>query len=368
MPREQIDKSQVSEDELRPVILADEATLRDRDAFLRHCFVGLADESCKGTLLCPADAELGQVAAAPVEIVQYPPLLSVGLWMPILSPLVEKLRKIDPTILHCASESKLKLTLRLSQLLDIPFIISMNSIPNRTWKRFCTGKFSGIVTPSRTMAARIKDQMGERGDLVRCIKVGTFVSETTACFAGASSLVTMVMVHPLEACSDFEPVFSAIKHLSIDGLEMVVALMGSGKADRKVRRLIADLGLGNVINIVPEVRPLRQVFSGADVFIKPRRSKSFDFPLLDAMSEGMAVAACKGDDEDILREGQTAAMFEEADHVNIYTTLGNLLRERDYARRLALGGQDLLRAEYRVSSMVADMIAMYRDAIARWRE
>jgi glycosyltransferase involved in cell wall biosynthesis len=368
MAEEQTSELLASEDDLRPVILADEATLRDCDAYLRHCFVGFADESAKGILLCPADAEMGQVAVAPMEVIQYPPLMSFGLWRPVLSPLIEKLTRLEPTILHCLSESKLKLTLRLSRLLDIPFVVSANSVPNRNRKRFCTGKFSGVMTSSRARAARMRKEMGCEADLIRYIKVGTFVSDRVACFAGSSRLVTMVMVHPLESCGDFEPVFSAIKHLSIDGVEMVVALMGSGRADHKVRRLIADLGLGNVINIVPEVRPLRQVFSGADVFIKPRLSKGFDFALLDAMSEGMAVAACKGDDEDILREGETAAMFEEGDHVSIYTTLGSLLRERDHARRLAGAGQDMLRAEYRVSGMVADMIATYRWAMARWKK
>jgi glycosyltransferase involved in cell wall biosynthesis len=348
------------------VILADEAVLLDRDTFLRHCFVGLADESCKATLLCPADADLGQVGAAPVDVIPYPPLLALGLWKPILSPLVEKLGRVEPTILHCTSESKLRLTLKLSRLLDVPFIISINSSEKRTWKRYCKGKFAGIVTPSEAITREVKKEMAPKVDLVKCVKVGTFVSERTACFFAKNSLATMVIVHPLDDPKDFDAVFSALKHLTIDGMEMVVALVGEGSAERKVRRLIGDLGLGHVINIVPDVRPLRQVFTGADIFIKPRRLASFDFFLLDAMSEGMAVAACKGDDPQLLREGQTAALFEEGDELSIYSTLANLLKERQYAIQLARGGQDLLRAEHKVSRMVSDMIAVYRDAMARW--
>ena len=365
---EETAEQQSQEAELRPVILADETTLRDRDAFLRHCFVGLADESCRGTILCPADVEMGEVAAAPVEVIQYPPLMALGLWQPILSPLIEKLEHVAPTILHCASESKLRLTMHLSKVLDIPYIVSANSTSRHIWKHCCKGKFGGVVTPSETIAARIRKEMAGRADMVRCVKVGTFVSQKTACFSSGGSLVTMVMVHPLDHPADFEPVFSAVKHLSMDGMEMVVALIGSGRADHKVRRLITDLGLGNVINIVPDIRPLRQVFAGADIFIKPMISSCFDFFLLDAMSEGMAVAGCKEDKEGLLVEGETAALFEEGNEVSIYTTLGNLLRERDYARRLAIGGQDLLRSQYRVSGMVAETIVAYRQAMARWRQ
>jgi hypothetical protein len=80
------------------------------------------------------------------------------------------------------------------------------------------------------------------------------------------------------------------------------------------------------------------------------------------MSEGMAVAACRGDESDLLRAGQTAALFDEDDELSIYSTLSELLTEREYARRLAKGSQELLRAEYTVSNMVAGLIDLYRGS------
>lgn len=364
MAYEQNDSSQSAERELRPVIITDENVLRWQDAVLRHCFVGLTDEACKAALLCPADTELGQITASPVDIVQYPPLLSMGLWKPVISPLIDKLQKIEPTVLHCIAHSKLRLTQKLSGLLNIPFVVSLNSCPTHSLRHMCTAGCSGIIVPSRSIAVKAKAMLHDKSDMVRCIRVGTFVSEKIACFAGAGGLVTIVIVHPLDRCSDFEPVFNAVKHLCIDGVELVVALMGSGKAEGKVRKLISDLGLGNVVNIVPEMRPLRQVFSGADIFLKPKCSGDFDFALLDAMSEGMAVAACKGNDDELLQAGQTAALFDEDDQVSIYTTLAALIRQKDYSRNLAAEAQNLLRREYRVSRMVTEIIEMYRQVIA----
>jgi glycosyltransferase involved in cell wall biosynthesis len=367
MAEEEKSESTFAEEGVRPVVLADAATLRDRDTYLRHCFVGLADESCKGILLCPAEASLGQIEAAPVEVIHYPPLMAMGLWQPILSPLVERLKRLEPTVLHCMSISKLRLTRRLSDVLGISYVASINSPDKLVWRSCCKGNVAAIVTPSEGLARQMRKEMPAIAGLVRCITIGTFVSERTACFSVGGTLATMVVVHPLEATEDLEAAFNAIKHLSIDGMDLVVALMGSGKAEGKVRRLITDLGLGHVINIVPEVRPLRQVFSGADIYIKPKRSMNFDFLLLDAMSEGMAVAACRGDDTELLREGQTAVFFTEGDELSIYSTLASLLKERDYARRLAVGGQELVRSEHRVSRMVADMIAVYREATAKGR-
>jgi glycosyltransferase involved in cell wall biosynthesis len=349
---------------VRPVLLTDAATLRDRDSYLRHCLVGLADESCKGIVLCPSGVSLGQVEAAPAEIVTYPPLLPLGLWQPILSPLVEQIRRLEPTVLHCMTLGKLSLTRKLSELLKIPYITSVNSPDRQLWRLCCKGNYTFVVTPSETLARKMRAEMPGAAEKVRTVTIGAFVSEKSACFSSNNELATMVIVHPLDNTAAFEATFSAIKHLSIDGMDIVVALMGSGKAEGKVRHLITDLGLGHVINIVPEVRPLRQVFSAADIYVKPVRSMNFDFLLLDAMSEGMAVAACRGDDTELLREGQTAAFFAEGDELSIYSTLASLLKERDYARRLAAGGQELVRTEHRVSKMIADTIDVYRQASA----
>jgi glycosyltransferase involved in cell wall biosynthesis len=367
MSEEETNGSPVAEQGVRPVIVTDATTLRDRDAFLRHCLVGLADESCKGILLCPPDIPVGQVEAAPVEIVTYPPLMALGPWKLIISPLVEQLQRLEPTVLHGVSESKLALTRRLSDLMGIPFIASINSPDRKLWSRCCKGNCQAVVTPSESLARQIRKDLPALADRVRYIRVGAFVSEKLACFSGTGDLVTMVMIHPLRDHRDFEPAFNAIKHLSIDGMEMVVALMGSGKAEGKVRRLIMDLGLGHVINIVPEVRPVRQVFAGADVFIKPVRSGAFDFFVLDAMSEGLAVTACKGDDTELLRDGQTAALFNEGDELSIYSTLGSLLKERQYARGLAAAGQELIRSERRVSRMVTELITAYREVSLKGR-
>jgi hypothetical protein len=61
--------------------------------------------------------------------------------------------------------------------------------------------------------------------------------------------------------------------------------------------------------------------------------------MLEAMGVGLAVAGARDQTGGLLRDGQTAALWEGTDELSIYGCLRRLLGQRDAARRLALNGQ-----------------------------
>ena len=107
--------------------------------------------------------------------------------------------------------------------------------------------------------------------------------------------------------------------------------------------MIKNLGLGQIVIIVPDIQPLRSVFAGADIFIRPQASAEFKSTLLEAMGVGMAVATCGKGDEDLLIENETAVYFDSYDELSVYSALQKLLDRHDFARKLAVNGQQYLR-------------------------
>ncbi len=81
--------------------------------------------------------------------------------------------------------------------------------------------------------------------------------------------------------------------------------------------------------------------------------------LLDAMSIGQAVAACKGGVDDLIIVGKTAVIFDPDDELSIYQSLKQLLDEKNYARQLAANAQQHLRDNYSVSAMVESFLRIY---------
>ena len=90
--------------------------------------------------------------------------------------------------------------------------------------------------------------------------------------------------------------------------------------------------------------------------------RRFNGNLVEAMSVGMAVAACREGVDDMLVEGETAVIFDADDELSIYAALQRLLDKRELARRIAMNGQLQIRRNHSVSKMVSAFINTYRKA------
>jgi glycosyltransferase involved in cell wall biosynthesis len=173
------------------------------------------------------------------------------------------------------------------------------------------------------------------------------------------------MAHPLDNADDFENLFNAVRHLMIDGYEFMMIVSGGGRAEGQLRKLLAALGLLQTVTIVPRLRPWRSVLATGDIFIQPQPSSAFNTLLLEAMSVGSAVAACRGGVDDLIIEGRTAVIFDPNDELSIVGVLQRLLDRRDFARKTAKATQKYLRENHTVSKMISATLQTYHQA-QRW--
>ena len=348
---------------LRPVLIASQSTLTEQSTFLRHLLVGLADESIATTLVCPPGCDVEAMVPPPVTVFTHPlvrlPLMKyVGTdW------LAGQLAKQRPTVLHSLSESRASLTRRLAQRLEVPCIQMMNSLPKRRSRiSLSSQQCRAIIVPAQTVAARVASVYPRFADRVRQINMGSFIEEDTVCFSDPSQLPSVVLAQRLRRVSDFVSFFNVVKSLLTDGYEFMVVLMGSGPAEHGLRRLLERLDISRAVIIVPILDPWRSVVAAGDIFVQPKPLRTFSMFLLEAMSLGTAVAACKGGVDDLILADQTALVFEPDDEVGIHKALTQLLDQHDFARQLAMSAQEHVRTHYSVSQMVSATLKTYIEA------
>ena len=161
---------------------------------------------------------------------------------------------------------------------------------------------------------------------------------------------------------DFEPLLNAARHMVIDGYEFMLVMVGGGRAETKMRKLLATLGLSHIAVIGPRLSSLASVLSAADIFIQPRPTATFDPLLLEAMSAGTAVAACKGGVDDLLIEDRTCVLFEPDDELSINNCICQLFNAPERARKLAQSAQNYVKENHSVSKMIASILETYHDA------
>ena len=354
---EAVDKS------LRPALIVSERTISEYSIFLGHLLVGLADESIPVALVCPPGYDADSVITPSVEVIGHPAFELPILWRQSRKKLIERLNKFKPSLLHCLCESKTGFTRALSRQLGLPYVLTVNSLQKRFGQlSISSRRLAKIIVPAQSIAANVAEVYPGFAKRVEQINIGTFVGETSSCFREPSRLACMVTAHPLNDVNEFENLFGAVRHLAIDGYEFMLVIIGGGRTERQLWKLLAALGLSQIVIIVPRLEPRRAVLAAGDIFIQPVVSTAFNPLLLEAMSVGAAVAGCKGGVDDLIIEGQTAVVFDPDDELSIYGGLKRLFDDRSYARELATTTQDYLRQNHTVSGMISRFLQIYRDS------
>ena len=350
---------------VRPALLIDRQTYRNYAVYLRRILVGFAETAHASAVVCPGDIDVSAVVCPTVEQIEYP-ALRLGIFRSANRRiLLERLMRFKPTVIHAFYPGQTDLAAFLSASLQVPFVVTVHGQPQR-WRplrrRLGILRAAKIIAPSKSMAGRIAAAWPSLRGRIELAAIGSYVEDECACFSRKSSPTSLIAVEPLDDVRLFEPLLGALRHLILDGCELMLVLMGTGKAERAIRRQIRLMGLSNAVTIVPPMRPLRTVLSGADVFLHLKDRGLFNVQLLEAMGVGLAVAGVADPTTELLTEGQTAMLWDAADELSIYGCLKRLLGQPDTARRLALNGQALLQQQCGVSCMIDRTLEVYLAA------
>ncbi len=216
---------------LRPALIASEKTISEYSMYLGHFLVGLADESIPTALVCPADCDVDSVVSGVVEVIRHPAFKLPLLWRQNRKRLIERLVRFKPSVLHCLCESKAALTRQLARQLDLPYVLTVDSLQKR-WGQFSiSSRFCAkIIVPARSIAVNLARIYPRFADRIEQINIGTFVGEASSCFSEPGQLASMVTAPHLDNVGEFECLLNAVRHLVIDGYEFVLVVMGGGRA------------------------------------------------------------------------------------------------------------------------------------------
>jgi glycosyltransferase involved in cell wall biosynthesis len=351
---------QISNSALRTAILLDETSFTNYAEIIRHILTGLADECTSTAIVCPQ--AMGEDLAFNSHITRmvHPAYKFPLLWRQNQKILLSKLIEFKPDVLHCFSASQSMFANSIAKSLDIPYVVSVDSINDRP--HVSASHCASIISSCSSVDSFFKKKHPRFSQKLELVNLATFVEDSCACFDSSSTLTGIIIVSPFDDIKRFEPVLSAIRHLAIDGYEFILFMIGSGKAEQKIRRLLKSLGLSNIVNIVPLINPLREILKEGDIFIQPGTDERFNPYILEAMSVGMIVAGCQGGIDDLLLKNETAVIFDPADELSVYSTLQQILDKREWARQIAVNAQSNLRKNYSVSKMVSSLIEIYGKA------
>ena len=354
---------------MRPVLIAPPREIAEHASFLRRLLVGLADESIPMALICPPSGNSEYVAPAPVDIFTYPPIDLPLMDRVGLESLAVQLERFKPTVLHCLCESRAALARRLARRLRIPYVLTVNSLATRLHRLSVSpNRCAKILVPAETIGANVGRAYPRFADRIQRIHMGTFAETDPVCFSDPSHLSSIVVAHRIDRVSDFEPLLKAAKVLFAEGHEFMIAIMGSGRAEHRLRKALTEHGLTRLVTVVPVLDPWRSVLAAGDVFVHLQPAATFSGFLLEAMSVGLAVVACKGGIDDLIVHEKTAFLYERNNETSLRQALVRVLDDHEAARQLAASAQNHVRQHYSVGAHIAATLDVYVEAQQQHRE
>lgn len=354
---------------LRVALLASKYTLSEYSVLLQRLLVGLADLSICSALVCPSDAGIDSIVSPGVEVIKFPFYKLPFLGHYNRKILIEELEKFNPTVLHCLGEDKAALARQLAKQLNIPYLLTINSLHKKFAHLSLSSKrLAQIIVSAESLAADIAEIYPKFSSRIRHINPGTFVSESTVSFSQSTQLPSLVTTCPLKEKFNFSKLLGAVRHLAIDRYEFMLIIISNGRTEKQLRAIVSATGLSQNVIVIPRLQPWRKILAAGDIFIQTWPCTFFNVMLLEAMSVGAVVAGCKGGVDDLIIEDETAVIFDSQDELSIYNCLRRLLDSPEKTRKIARQAQQYVRQNHSVSKMITETLQLYNEAMQWYKK
>ena len=359
----------VSDSSLRLVFLVDSDSCQLYSSYIRRILVGLTGTAHASMVVCPPSVNAETILCPSVDRVEHPALRLPIFWYQNRRILLERLGRFKPTVLHAFYPGQVHLAHWLSRQLGIPYVLTMHR-PATKWLRFekPIRRAVRLIAPSESIAVHLQRSWPGLSESIEHIHVGSFVEDSCCCFSRSNDIPSLIAIQPLDNMAIFTPFLNAIRHLVLDGFDLMVAVMGKGRKEKAIRRQIRDLGLSSIVTVVPPMGPIRAILSGADIYLHLEDTGGFDGQLMEAMAVGLAVVGVSEKSSGLLHDGQTTCFWDGQDELSIYAHLKKLLGQRAETRQLAVNGQAHLRQHNSVSRMVDKLMETYLDVQQCYKE
>ncbi|OHB49833.1 MAG: hypothetical protein A2Y10_09410 [Planctomycetes bacterium GWF2_41_51] len=347
---------------IRPLMVSDKETVSQYCPSFRHMLFGFEAQDVSCSMVVPPASEIEFLLFPGVKIIEHPLLRFPLFYLQNRKNLFDRIEDVRPSIVHCLGTARAMLAKSIADYFDIPAVITVNSTD--VWyplRGVIRKKFEKIIVPSMRIAEGLVKHFPK--EKITQINVGTFADESSSCFSSTERLPSMIVPGKFDNFNDYEPLLNAIRHLTVDGHEFVVILMGSGRAEKEIREFINQTGLIQTIAMTPLIRPLRSVFRGCDVFIHTNCLGKFDPVVIEAAGAGLAVAAERKNLEEFLIDNSTAVLFDSTDELSIYAALQKLLEDKIMAKTIAGNLQNYLRTNNSISTMIRNLMNIYTETL-----
>ncbi|MDC9825774.1 glycosyltransferase [Devosia sp. ZB163] len=157
--------------------------------------------------------------------------------------------------------------------------------------------------------------------------------------------------------------FEALSELASERVRVVV--FGNGRSQAELEQMVAQLGLGAVVQFAGQRWDLPRWMGNLDLLVHPATMEGLGVALLQASSAGVPiVASAAGGIIEAVRHGVNGLLVPPADVPALREAIALLLADESRGVEMGRAGMALMASEYSAGAMVEQHIALYQGILA----
>jgi glycosyltransferase involved in cell wall biosynthesis len=143
-------------------------------------------------------------------------------------------------------------------------------------------------------------------------------------------------------------------------------IVGGGRREPEVRKLAADLGLGEVVHFLGNRRDIPDLLHALDIFVLPSHSEGVSLALLEAMAAGLPVIVTEvGGLPEVVTDGENGLLIPVGDAEALARALRRLLAEPNWARQLGENARRRVRDHFSLDRLGRQINEIYEELVEK---
>lgn len=141
-------------------------------------------------------------------------------------------------------------------------------------------------------------------------------------------------------------------------------IMGEGKEEVFLKRLVAEYDLANTARFIPEVADMAECLNMFDLFVMPSRQEGLGLSVLEAQACGLAVVASRvGGLVSIISDNETGFLVDSENIEELAAKIIFVLGDESLRRKVGRQAHDRVRQEHSAAPMVEQTTHLYKELI-----
>ncbi|MFO7869934.1 MAG: glycosyltransferase family 4 protein [Kiritimatiellia bacterium] len=176
--------------------------------------------------------------------------------------------------------------------------------------------------------------------------------------------VLFVSIGRLVPVKGFDILLEAFKQAEFGGQEVLLAIVGDGPEQQKLKRLAASPAISGRVRFVEPMSDVRPALSAADIFALASRNEGMGRAFVEAMASGLPViGAAVGGVPSLIEDGKNGLLVEAGNRRVMARAMEALALKPDLRLEMGKKAGDSVYPEYDEETMVTRLASLYREVL-----